>query len=268
VDIYFSPSTTFGTPASWLHIGTHIETGIAPGSMRVTGPLVFPNAMIPAVGHYCMIAVVSDAFDPAPKYNLIASVGDFLEYVRNSNNLAYRNMDVVDLIPGTPGVLSVEVKSLPRTRERFDLRIGLSQFVPGAKIHVRGRAGVLDAAIARGLKLVARIKDENIYEALAGRDLARHQAFTAAREPLPEFAHGFDNVLVEKSFPLKVEYTLPKTLEELGPHALCARYILVVRQLWKGETVGAAGLLIRAHGERHRRPQNPPRQVKNGRPRK
>jgi thermolysin len=248
INVYFSSATTFGTPASWTYIGALAETGIAPGSVRIAGPLTFPQAIIPAPGHYCMIAVVSDALDPAPDHTLIASVSDYLFFVRNTNNIAYRNMDVVDMVPGLPGTISAMVRGLARQRERFDLRIDLNRFVPGAKIRVRGPARVLDGAAPRGLKLVGRTKAENIYEPMVGRELVRRQAFLAPKEPAAAIAYGFDNVLVEKDFRLAVDYQVPKVdaLRRLDRRALRNEYALAIRQLWKGEAVGAAGVFLRA----------------------
>jgi hypothetical protein len=195
-----------------------------------------------------MIAVVSDALDPAPDHTLIASVSDYLFFVRNTNNISYRNMDVVDLMAGTPGTMQAYVRGFARQRERFDLRIDLGRFVPGAKVRVRGPARVLDGAVLRGLKLAGRAKDENIYEVLAGRELIKRHAFVAApKEPPGAFPYGFDNVLVEKDFQLAVDYSLPKeeALREFDRRALRNGYALAVRQIWKGEAVGAAGVYLR-----------------------
>lgn len=244
INVYFSSASTFGTPASWIHIGTLNEAAIAPGAVRVSGPLTFPSALIPAVGHYCMIAVISDALDPAPDHTLIASVSDYLDFVRNSNNIAYRNMDVVDLIPGAPGAAESEVRNMPGMRERFDLRVDLGKFVPGAIVKVMGPARALQGAIPRGLKLQARKKDMNIYEVLQGKALNKHLAFLNMNAADREMAIGFDNVLVERPFRLKVEYSLPdqRTLDMAKRFAPKNGYELKIRQLWNGEPVGAVGL--------------------------
>ena len=260
VNVYFSAASTFATPASWIHIGALAETGIAPGSVRIAGPLTFPAALIPAVGHYCMIAVVSNVLDPAPDHTLITSVSDYLNYVRNTNNIAYRNMDVVDMMPGTPGVLKAQVGSLPRSRERFDLRFDIGQFVPGAKIRVHGPASVLGAGIPRGVKLVLRKDREAVYEALPARERSRSLAFLGIREPRMDIAPGFDGLLVEKEFPLAVEYLLPDkhVFEKQGHHQQRIGYQLTVRQLWKGEVVGAVGFRLRMPVDikrQRRRPQ-------------
>jgi thermolysin len=244
VNVYFSAASTFGTPASWIHIGTLTETAIAPGSLRISGPLTFPSALIPGLGHYCMIAVVSDALDPAPDHTLIASLSDYLDFVRNTNNIAYRNLDVVDLIPGAPGVVTSEVRSLPKLREHFDLRFDVGRFVPGAVIRVRGPAGILGAAIPRGLKLVARKENQDTYELLVGRERTRNLAFRGLREPLPDPAPGFDNVLVEEDFRLTVDYVLPKkdAFEKFARDIPPGGYVLAIRQIWKGELIGAVGV--------------------------
>ena len=244
INLYFSAASTFGTPASWIHIGSLSELGIAPGSVRIAGPLTFPSAMIPGVGHYCMIAVVSDALDPAPDYTLIASLSDYLNFVRNTNNIAYRNMDVVDMIPGTPGVLETEVRTLAGLREGFDLRIDVGRSPPGTMIRVRGPARALDGAIAHGLRLVARRDKQNVYDVLAGRERGRNLAFLGAVEPGRDVAPGFDNVLVERDFRLTVEYVLPgkELFHRLDRDIRRESFLLGVRQLWKGEVVGAVAI--------------------------
>ncbi len=246
INVYFSAASTFGTPASWLHIGTLSELAIVPGSVRIAGPLTFPSGMIPAPGHYCMIAVVSDALDPAPDHTLITSVSDYLNFVRNTNNIAYRNMDVVNMVLGVPGTLQAEVRGLPKTREQFDLRIDLARFVPGAKVRVRGPAGALDGAIPRGLKLVARKDKQNIYEVLVGRERSKKLAFLGLKEPANDQALGFDGVLVDRDFRLAVDYVLPdkEILQESGRQIPQDGYVLGLRQLWKGEVVGAVGIRL------------------------
>jgi hypothetical protein len=187
--------------------------------------------------------VVSDTLDPAPDHTLIASVSDYLYFVRNTNNIAYRNMDVVDMVPGLPGSVESDVRGLPKTREMFDLRIDVARFMPGAKVRLRAPAGVLDGAILRGLKLVARDKKQNIYQVLNGQERSRNLAFLGLRDVKIDDAVGFDNVLVEKEFRLAADYVLPDkaVFEQIGQLPR-EGYVLGIRQLWKGEVVGAVGI--------------------------
>jgi thermolysin len=244
INVYFSSATTFGTPASWTHIGTLNEFGIAPSTVRIAGPLTFPAASIPAPGHYCMIAVISDGLDPAPDHTLISSVSDYLHFVRNTNNIAYRNMDVVNDVTGLPGTFEIDVRGMPRQRDRFELELDLGRFVPGAKIQVRGPRRALDGAIARGLKLVGRTKNENVYEPIAGPELVRHQAFLNHNKLPQGRPYGFEGLMVEQPFKLKVDYVLPEAevLDKLNRRAVRSGYRLVARQFWQGEPVGAVGL--------------------------
>ncbi len=246
INVYFIPATTFADPTSWIHIGTLNETAITPGSLRIAGPLTFASGLIPAPGHYCMIAVLSDALDPAPDYTLITSVSDYVNFVRNTNNIAYRNMDVVDLVPGAPGVLEAVIQTLPRIREPFDVYVDIANFVPGAKLRVRGPARILDGAIARGLKLVARRDGQNVYEVLMGQERLKNLAFLGLREPGVENALGFANVLVEKEFRLAVDYVLPDKdiLQEWKRVAPRKGYALAIRQIWKSEAVGVVAIRL------------------------
>ncbi len=247
INVYFTPASTFATPASWIHVGTLNETGIAPGALAIAGPLEFQQSLIPGPGHYCMIAVVTDALDPAPNHNLIGSTSDFLHFVRNTNNIAYRNMDVVDLMPAMPGVLEAVVRGFPGVRERFDLRVDLKNFVPGAKIRVRGPALDLDKAIPRGFRLVAREKEENVYELLEGRRLAQDRAALLAKESRV----GFDNLLAERDFRIVVEYRLPDKPIMRTMTVPKEGFTLMIRQLWNDETVGAVGVQLREPPQVH-----------------
>jgi hypothetical protein len=256
INVYFSSASTFGTPASWLHIGTLTETGITPGTVRISGPLTFPLGIIPSPGHYCMIAVVSDVLDPAPNHTLITSVTDYLNFVRNTNNIAYRNMNVVDYIPGTPGVAEASIRTLPNLRERFNIEIDVNRFVPGAKIKVRGAAHALNGAIPRGLKLIARKGDENIYELLVGPERRKHYEFQGLAGHANNIIPGFANVLVEKDFKLAVDYLLPdkKEYEKIVRYEPEQGYVLAIRQIWKGEVIGAVA--VRTIGKKQRNIKN------------
>ncbi|HET7541060.1 MAG TPA: M4 family metallopeptidase [Polyangiaceae bacterium] len=245
INVYFSAASTFGTPASWIHVGTLNETGIAPGALRISGPLTFPAALIPSPGHYCMITVVSSVLDPAPDHTLIASVSDYLSFVRNTNNIAYRNMDVVDAVPGTPGTFSAMIRTLPGLREHYSLELDLKRFVPGARVRLRGPARLLGGAIARGFKLAERKTQEDTYELLRGNARSRHLVFLNKTPAEADSAPGFDEILIEKDFKLNIDYVLP---ESKAPRPALrppkGGYTLSVRQLWKGELVGAFGIRV------------------------
>jgi bacillolysin len=241
INVYLSAATTFGTPASWTHVGTLLETGIVPGTLRVSGPLTFPSALIPSPGHYCMIAVVTSTLDPAPDTSLIATVSDYLDYVRGTNNIAYRNMDVVDDVH--PGALDVMVRPLGDEIHGYALQIDDSHFVPGARIFVRGPAEILEPAVALGLKLVDREKEEAVYEVLGDRARKRSFHFHGIDVRRRPTVPAFEQLRMPGEFTLRVEYQLPEDLEWEPRHAKRPP-VLAVRQLWKGEAVGGVGLKL------------------------
>lgn len=247
VNVYFSAATTFGTPASWTHIGTLTETALAPGSLRVTGPLTFPSASIPAPGHYCMIAVVSSTLDPAPDHTLISSVSDYLDHVRGTNNIAYRNMDVVDQQPGTPGRFEAIVRAIGGDVDGYALRIDDGRFVPGARILVRGPEKALRGAAPRGLRLIGRDGGDLVFELLVGQHRRRQLEFIGIGVLRGDTAPGFDRLRVDEEFTLRVDYELPErtALDGHGIHAGRGDHVLTVRQLWRDQQVGGTGLKVR-----------------------
>lgn len=255
IQVYFSAASTFSNPAAWTHMGTMTETNIAPGSLRIAGPLTFEQANIPSPGHYCMIAVISDSLDPMPQLSSITTVSEYLDFVRKRNNVAYRNMDVVDGVAGTPGVLSVNIGAIPGMREYFGLRFDLSRFVPGARIRVRAPRGMLAGAIARGMKLVARNERQDFFEVLAGKQVARHFEFLqpAGSTRNANSAHGgaqgigFDRILLSKPQRLNIEYLIPEAAwnEVVKDKTRLQLPEFVVRQTWHDEVIGAVGLRLR-----------------------
>ena len=49
----------------------------------------------PGTGHYCFVAIVSTADDPAPPLADLVDFDNFLAFIRNNNNVTWRNFNVV-----------------------------------------------------------------------------------------------------------------------------------------------------------------------------
>ena len=100
VDVYWSPPATLVSPTLWNPIGTASLPSIPTGNLlRVSDAVTWPAADIPAPGHYCFIAVAGNAEDPAPGPAAFANFDQFRTFVRNNNNVAWRNFNVE---PGPP----------------------------------------------------------------------------------------------------------------------------------------------------------------------
>ena len=246
VNVYFSAATTFGTPASWIHIGAAAVTGIAQGMMKIAGPITFPSALIPSPGHYCMIAVINDALDPVPDFTLISSVGDYLNYVRNTNNIAYRNMDVIDVVHGVISSYSTWIRSIKGLREYYDIKMDLGKFIPGAKIIIKGDEKVLNGALTKGLKLIAREKGVNVYEILVGKNYILQRQFITRNAEMYIMEYGFEKVLVEKDFQIEIIFQVPEEKHMPLRSVPLAGYYFIVYQIWNGQAVGGSGIKIQA----------------------
>src|SRR5262249_19234745 len=95
------PSATLVTPNLWQLIGTAPFADVPPGQVvRVSDPgIAWAQASIPAPGHYCFIATVGNAAEPAPQPTTFASFNDFVSYIYAHNNIPWRNFNVVALTP-------------------------------------------------------------------------------------------------------------------------------------------------------------------------
>jgi hypothetical protein len=124
VSLYWTEAAGFLHPGTWNLLGTLNVNNIQPGDQVVAGPVIWPSAEIPAVGHYCMIGVVNSARDPITIPGAFASVSDYLDFVRNHNNICYRNMNVVDAVPGVSiAPFSFLLRGLPEKTAHFRLEV-------------------------------------------------------------------------------------------------------------------------------------------------
>jgi hypothetical protein len=94
---YWSPPATLVTPSLWNLIGSAPFPDVPPGRVvRVSDPgITWSQADIPAPGHYCFVATVGNADDPAPAPATFRSFDDFVKYILAHNNITWRNFNVV-----------------------------------------------------------------------------------------------------------------------------------------------------------------------------
>ncbi len=95
--VYWSPAATLVTPSMWNLIGDAYYPDVPPGSVvQISNPgIVWPADQIPAPGHYCFVATVGNANDPAPDPTSLISWNDFVNYIAKNNNIAWRNFNVI-----------------------------------------------------------------------------------------------------------------------------------------------------------------------------
>jgi hypothetical protein len=140
--LYWSEASPLVAPIDWHLIGP-INAGTVPGgdTLHVPAPYVWQPQPgdLPPSGHGCFIAVLDQVMDPAPPA-LPAAVGnntlgwtEFLDYVFNNNNVAWRNFTVVAAQPATWAPLPFCLRgSWDRARE-FGLELHV-RLPPGAQL--------------------------------------------------------------------------------------------------------------------------------------
>ena len=96
--VYWSKSSTLLTPADWTFIAASQAIPVTQGAgLVVPAPITWHATDIPAPGHYCFLAILNDPADPAPVLPGPLDWNGFLAFVSTSNNVAWRNFDVMQL---------------------------------------------------------------------------------------------------------------------------------------------------------------------------
>lgn len=102
--VYWSQVATLVTPATWNLIGTVTIANVPNGNvLTVSDLLVWPSAGIPATGHYCFVAIIGNALDPGPPPTDFLNWTNYSAFIRENNNVTWRNFDVVDNDPSATG---------------------------------------------------------------------------------------------------------------------------------------------------------------------
>jgi serine protease len=137
--IYWSEVATLVTPNMWHFIGNTAPIDVPVGdTLVVSAPLTWSSASLPPAGtHQCFVGILRHPQDPAPPIPSAAGFdfNDFREFIRNNNNVTWRNFNVVnDIDPGDPRAeLSFNITGALDKSRHFDLQI--LNFLPqGAKL--------------------------------------------------------------------------------------------------------------------------------------
>lgn len=98
--VYWSEVASLVTPDLWNLIGTTTLATVPNGNqLTVSNAITWSAAAIPASGHYCFVGLVGNAQDPAPGPADFIDWTNFTNFIRNNNNVTWRNFNVVDAEP-------------------------------------------------------------------------------------------------------------------------------------------------------------------------
>jgi serine protease len=98
--IFWAPVATLITPDLWTLVGTVTLPNVPTGDiLTVSPPTTWLEADIPAAGHYCLVGIIGNAEDPAPDPADFLNWDNFRRFIRDNNNVTWRNFNVVDNVP-------------------------------------------------------------------------------------------------------------------------------------------------------------------------
>lgn len=216
--VYWSPPASLVTPFLWELVGSVLIPTVPGGDvLTVSDPIVWPESEIPESGHYCFVGLVGNAQDPAPDPVVFSDFDVYRDYIRNNNNVTWRNFNVESNEPDEGGE---DYKSL-----RF--------LAPGADDMTRRFCLEVIAKLPRG----SRILLEGPLALLQSMQAISHWSKVEcdrARIPInPHATHriGCAYFPPRHAFPLRLLVHIP---EPFRVH----RYTVAVRQLFEGEEVG------------------------------
>lgn len=219
--VYWSPVATLVTPDLWTLVGSSTIASVPAGDVLTVLPdIPWPDAAIPAPGHYCFVCLVGNAFDPPPDPAAFTSWANFQMFIRNNNNVTWRNFNVTSPAP-SPGV-PPGFAALPF-------------LAPGAPDRGRRMALEIVARLPKGARLMLEAPPHwvdalNLHSPYVKFDDKQR----SARIPLNPY--GRSN-LGEMLFPAKSRAKLRLLVripKELWQH----EYQVFARQLYEGEEVG------------------------------
>lgn len=178
VHLYWARPSSLVTPESWTHIplgvsgpSTIVPNVPAGGTLTVSSEVLWPASEIPASGHYCFVAVVDAVNDPAPHPVWLEDWDHFVRFIRDNNNVTWRNFNVVDIVMGTKTALSFSVCGAAKRKARMRLSalgrqlagFAITLEMPGELAKLLGLGSPLDRKGRKGsFHLPIGVHDEQI----------------------------------------------------------------------------------------------------------
>nr|QNO41750.1 hypothetical protein JOGJOBCI_00002 [Methanosarcinales archaeon ANME-2c ERB4]QNO48332.1 hypothetical protein KDGELCJN_00015 [Methanosarcinales archaeon ANME-2c ERB4] len=150
VNLYWSSPSTFATPSSWNLIGTANVTSVPPGVVTIP-EIVWHSADIPPLGHFCLVAELDDPTDPAPDKTLITTGSMYSKFISESNNFAWKNIQVVDILPAGLTDLEFMIRG-GSGDERAEIRFDLGDIPDESEVFIRILRRLCDGAQLIGME--------------------------------------------------------------------------------------------------------------------
>jgi len=146
--VFWSPVATLVTPNLWTPVGSILIPIAKPNVMTVSDAIKWSDANIPAAGHYCFVGLVGNTVDPAPNPADFQNWDNYQKFIRNNNNVTWRNFNVMNTprrqIDGKDyAVLDFIAPGTPSEDRQMQLAV-VSNLPKGGRILLEGPADFLD----------------------------------------------------------------------------------------------------------------------------
>lgn len=145
--VYWSPVATLVTPNLWTPVGSVNIPLVPPNLLTVSGPITWLAANIPARGHYCFVALIGNVADPAPNPTAFFDWANYQGFIRNNNNVTWRNFNVMNTPVRRIGsedyaVLDFLAPGTPKEDRQMHLDV-VAHLPQGARVLLEGPADFL-----------------------------------------------------------------------------------------------------------------------------
>ena len=98
--VFWSPVASLVTPDLWTDVGNATIPSVPTGDILTVSPSIrWHQADIPPAGHYCYVGLVGNGRDPAPTPADFATWDNFYRFIRDNNNVTWRNFNVAGSDP-------------------------------------------------------------------------------------------------------------------------------------------------------------------------
>lgn len=230
---YWSEPAALVTPSMWNLIGSTIIPTVPQGNALTVSDAIAWNT-VPATGHYCFVVLLDAATDPEPDRVALGNFDNYIALIRRENNVAWRNFEVIDLVPDIRGPENGEAGVRPETELRFvmpgaddretQMELEVSPKLPdGAEVELEIPVKMLERMARR---------PENVSVDKRGK-VAKIKLKPRGRQRL-----GKTKFRKKSRDRLRLHVRLPGDLSR--PH-----YDIVVRQLWRDTGVGTITFRLR-----------------------
>jgi serine protease len=219
--VYWSPPATLVTPDLWTLVDSVTIPNVPDGDiLTVSDAITWPSAAIPAEGHYCFVGLVGTTNEPPPDPAEFVDFDNFMRFIRENNNVTWRNFNVVNNDPAASGGDPANFVALPF-------------LAPGAPDKARPMRLEIVAKLPRGARVFLEAPPHFIDGMRVRPPFFEMQK---RRVRIPIHPHGRFN-LEEMLFPAKSRTKL-RLLVQIPKQLRRNQYELYARQLYREQEVG------------------------------